>query len=171
MRTLLALVFATSTLASACNDPVQARQEDVLGDEDPSVPEGPLHRPGQPCLVCHGEEGSVDPKFSFAGTLYQKAGLLEPLHDATVRFIDGSGQQYSVTSNCAGNFYVGASNFVPKWPVWMKVEYDGLTAEMVSSSTREGSCGACHKDPASPSTVGHVYLVEDSAAFSQGGCQ
>jgi cytochrome c553 len=76
-----------------------------------------------------------------------------------------------VTSNCAGNFYSGADNFKPAWPVWMKVEFGEWTAEMVSPSSREGSCAACHGDPASPSSVGHVYLVEDDAGFTQEGCE
>lgn len=155
----------------ACEDPVYDRQVEALGGEDPAVPRGPLHRPGQPCNLCHGEDGEASPRFAFAGTVYRTPGLLEPLHDATVRIIDSSGAQYSVRSNCAGNFYVGADNFRPVWPVWMKLEYDDWSAEMVSSASREGSCAACHRDPASPSSVGHVYLAEDGAGFTQEPCE
>lgn len=155
----------------ACDDPVPERLIDELGGEDPAVPEGPLHRPGQPCVLCHGDEGDAEAKFSFGGTVYQTPGSQEPLHDALIRFIDSTGAQYSVISNCAGNFYAGADNFKPVWPVWMKVELGDLTAEMVSPTSRERSCAFCHRDPASPSSVGHVYLAEDGAGFSQEPCE
>ena len=169
MKRLLSLLGCVAM--AACQDPVRERLLDELGDEDPAVPVGPLHRPGQPCLACHGPEGDAEPRFSFGGTVYQTPGSLEPLHDARVRFIDSNGEQYAVTSNCAGNFYSGADNFKPAWPVWMKVEFGEWTAEMVSPSSREGSCAACHGDPASPSSVGHVYLVEDDAGFTQERCE
>jgi len=168
---MLLFVGVLCGVSVACKDPVRERLYDELGGEDPAVPQGPLHRPGQPCLACHGEGGDTDARFSFAGTVYQTPGSLEPLHDARIRVIDSTGRQYAVTSNCAGNFYAGADNFDPVWPMWMKVEYEDWKADMLSPSSREGSCAACHEDPASPSTVGHVYLAQDGAGFSQGECE
>ena len=104
--------------AVGCGDPVRERSIEQLGGEDPRTPVGPLHRPGQPCLVCHGDEGPAESHFSFAGTVFQRQGSAVSLHDARVRFIDSTGAQYTVTTNCAGNFYVGASNYQPVWPVW-----------------------------------------------------
>lgn len=157
-------------LAAACSDPIRTRAMDELGGEAPGVPAGPLHRPGQPCLVCHGEDGPSESRFSFAGTIYARPSTAEPLAGARVRFIDSSGAQYAVSSNCAGNFYVGDTNFRPVWPVWMKVEFGDLTQEMVTPSFREGSCGACHQDPATPTSVGHLYVGDDRSTFPKGNC-
>jgi hypothetical protein len=144
---------------------------DELGGEDPATPVGPLHRPGQPCLVCHGDDGPAESRFSLAGTVYQKQASATPLAGATVRFIDSTGAQYRVASNCAGNFYVGAANFAPAWPIWMKVEWKSLSQEMVSPSVREGSCGACHRDPATPATVGHIYVGDEETTFAEEPCK
>lgn len=157
-------------LSLSCADPARKQAVEELGGEAPGVPEGPLHRPGQPCLVCHGAEGPAESEFTFAGTVYQTRGAALPLHDATVHFIDSTGTQYSVVSNCAGNFWIGGGNFDPVWPVWMKVQLGDEVAEMISGTYREGSCSACHQDPASPSTVGHIYLSTDES-FSQEACE
>ena len=52
----LAFSAAASALA-ACVDESHELQVQALGAEVPGVPMGPLHRPGQPCLVCHGDQG------------------------------------------------------------------------------------------------------------------
>ena len=45
---------ALAALATTCTlDPVQSEAVADLGGEAPGVAPGPLHRPGQPCLVCH----------------------------------------------------------------------------------------------------------------------
>lgn len=167
-RAVLALALVCG---SACADPMRERSLASLGDELPGVPRGPSHRPGQPCLVCHGGQGPAEGVFAFAGTLYQRRSDAAPLHDARVRAIDASGAQYDVVSNCAGNFWVRAANFEPRWPLWMKVELGAESVEMRSPSFREGSCGACHEDPATPSSVGHVYFADDDSGFSQEPCR
>jgi hypothetical protein len=166
-----ALVVVSVLLVSSCNDPVRNTTVDELGGETPGVPAGPLHRPGQPCLVCHGGEGPAESEFSIAGTLYQSAAGTKPLHDARVRVIDSSGDEYDVVSNCGGNFWASAANFRPRWPVWVKVEYEPESVEMTSAIFREGSCGACHGDPASSRGAGHVYLTDTSSSFSQEPCR
>ena len=165
------VVFFVALCVSACSDPIRTRSVEELGGEDPATPVGPEHRPGQPCLVCHGADGPSNAEFSLAGTVYQRSDTVEPLESATVRFIDSTGAQYRVVSNCAGNFYVGAANFEPVWPVWMKIEWNGMTQEMISPSVREGSCGACHQDPASPATVGHIYMSDQGTTFPHGECK
>ena len=157
--------------AGACSDPIRTRAVDELGGEDPATPVGPLHRPGQPCLVCHGADGPAESRFSLAGTVYQLPDTVEPLGDVTVRFIDSTGAQYRVVSNCAGNFYVGAANFEPAWPVWMKIEWKSLSQEMISPSFREGSCAECHQDPATPSTAGHLYVGDEQTTFPHEACE
>ena len=158
-------------LVSTClADPVHDRDVAQLGGETPGVPAGPLHRPGQPCSACHDSEGPATARFSLAGTVYREAATTAALEGATVRVIDWTGAQYATTTNCAGNFFVRDTDFAPSWPVWVKVEYAGQTAEMISAAFRETSCNACHADPASPSTVGHVYLAQAGSVAGEAGC-
>jgi cytochrome c553 len=158
-------------LAVACKDPMRQRSLAELGGEAAGVPAGPLHRPGQPCLICHGEDGPANARFVLAGTVYQHRTGPAPLHDARIRFIDSTGVQYAVSSNCAGNFWVSAPNYRPAWPVWMKVEYGASFIEMQSPTFREGSCAACHESPASPSSAGQLYFADDSTPFTQASCR
>jgi hypothetical protein len=169
MRGLLGCCLALAV--AGCNDPVRNSAIEALGGEAPGVPPGPLHRPGQPCLVCHGGEGPAESEFTLAGTVYQKATGTKPLHDARIRFIDSAGSEYVVVSNCGGNFWASAANFRPLWPVWTKVEYEAESVEMTSAIYREGSCGACHRDTATPSSAAHVYLADDTSAFSEEPCR
>jgi mono/diheme cytochrome c family protein len=150
---------------------MRTRSLDELGGEDPAVPVGPLHRPGQPCLVCHGDDGPAESRFSLAGTVYQRQDSRTPLGGVKVRFIDSDGAQYEVASNCAGNFYVGATNFEPAWPVWTKMEWRETFQEMASPIFREGSCGACHRDPPTPAAVGHIYMGDGQTDFPGEACK
>jgi hypothetical protein len=154
-------LFSSLLLLSACaSDPLREQQLAELGDETPGVPLGPLHRPGQACGVCHGPEGPADSDFALSGTLYETPNALAPVENATIRFIDWRGLQYRTASNAAGNFFVRRGEYDPIWPLWVKIEHSDKTVEMRSAIFRETSCGACHADPASPSTVGHIYLSE-----------
>ena len=56
--------------ARATSNPVHDNEVAALGPEDPSVPPGPDHRPGQPCLVCHGGSGPASAQFAVGGTVY-----------------------------------------------------------------------------------------------------
>jgi hypothetical protein len=70
------LLLPTLAAAVGCgnfdpfSDPILDADKAALGPEDPNVPEGPLHRAGQPCAVCH-RDGGEDPTFVFAGTVYR----------------------------------------------------------------------------------------------------
>ena len=56
-------------------------------------------------------------------------------------------------------------------------QFGGYENPMTSLSFREGACAACHRDPASDTLVGHVYLLTDTSIlnppyqFPKGGCQ
>lgn len=166
-------------LLSACTvDPVREQTIDELGPEKPGVHPGPLHRPNQPCVVCHGGSGPGNAVFSLAGTIYQEQQGLAALPNALVHFVDSSKtpRHYQVATNCAGNFFVDENDFAPVFPVWMSIEFGSVcTAHdpnnpsvctqtqpwivpMSTPSFRERSCAACHRDPASANSVGHVYL-------------
>jgi len=173
IRAGILLIVASLSCAA---DPVREREIAALGGETPGVPHGPLHRPGQPCGLCHGASGPDNPEFSLAGTLYRSPSSRLPFANATIHFIDSTGEQRKTTSNCAGNFYVRVDDWSPSWPVWSKLEYvdiDGTTrmTEMTTAIFRETSCSTCHTDPASPSTVGHLYLAEDAMTLPETPCR
>jgi hypothetical protein len=77
---------------------------------------------------------------------------------AVVEDIDG--RQVSRSTNPAGNFFVRIEEFVPNYPIEMKVRSaDGMiTQQMQTLASRDGSCADCHVDPASPTSPGPVYL-------------
>ena len=156
-RNLLFVIAAVGLVA--CRDPVHDDAVDALGLEQPGVKKGPLHRPGQPCLVCHGGEGPGDPTFSVAGTVYETPRDLVALPDALVHLVDAGGRRWSTWTNQAGNFYVSPEDFSPGYPLWVSLERDGVLVDMKTPSYREGSCAACHIDPSGPASVGHVYFT------------
>ena len=60
----------TWALVGCFVDPVHDEQVAALGPEPAGESPGPLHRPGQPCLVCHGGLGPAHQSFSVAGTVF-----------------------------------------------------------------------------------------------------
>ena len=79
----LAAWVLTAAIVASC-DPVHEQQKDALGGETPGVPKGPLHRPGQPCIVCHDGAFGDPPEFSIAGTIFVDGNDTTPLSDATL---------------------------------------------------------------------------------------
>jgi hypothetical protein len=158
----LLVVCALCAACAACADPARQRAIDALGDEDPDVAPGPLHRAGQPCLVCHAR-GGVARVMSAAGTVYRDAERTSPLAGADVTLTDSASRSVTVRSNCAGNFFAYESAFAPTFPVFARVSWRGRSVDMQSLIHRDGDCARCHADPQSPRAVGHLYL-EFSAA-------
>jgi hypothetical protein len=161
----LSLSLCVCVLVACSSDPLHTHTVDGLGGETPGVPEGALHRPGQPCLACHGTAGPADSEFIFGGTVYQDQMTKKPLPlpDARVHLVDANGKAYDTGTNCAGNFFVLSSDFHPVYPVWVKVFFgvaagQPVFANMHSPIYRDGSCADCHGDPAGTESVGHVYL-------------
>lgn len=145
-------------------DPVHRSAVEALGPEAPNVPEGPLHRPGQPCGVCHRENDEA-PRFVFAGTIYRDPGSQVPVADVQVRFVDSEGTTFTTTTNCVGNFYVKPSELTPRSPTWVTVQITDLPYEMASPIHREVSCASCHFDPVSPVSAGHIFVTDDETAL------
>jgi hypothetical protein len=146
---------------TGCADPVRAEKIAALGGEASDVPVGPLHRPGQPCLLCHDDEGGRAGRFSLAGTIYVDADGQEAVKDAVVHVEDAAGARFSARSNCAGNFWIDARDGKPTYPLRISVSVDGQALDMESLVFREGSCAACHSDPRRPDSAGHVYVLAD----------
>ena len=163
-----------AALVWACNDPVQDARVAALGDEAAGVPPGPTHRPGQPCLTCHGGNGPADLELSVAGTIYQTAAPDSPplaggtvaIYDAT-QLADGGAPQ-TVTTNAAGNFYIPKSQWTPFYPLHdISLTFPGVDAPtmMHTNVGRDGSCGTCHFEPKGNDSHGHVYMVLEAADF------
>jgi hypothetical protein len=161
MKRALAFVSLLSLLglvALSC-DPVHDNAVSSLGGETPGVAPGPLHRPGQPCLLCHDGQGNDPPAFALAGTIFLDANSPTPAVGATVSLMDASGKTASQTTNAAGNFYFDPATFSPKFPVHVTgVAMGGVSVVMHSHIGGNGSCAGCHADPAGPDSPGHVYL-------------
>jgi hypothetical protein len=164
MKRALLLVVV---VVGACADPVQSAEQTALGPEDPSVPRGELHRPGQPCLVCHSD-------FAFAGTVYEE-DFVTAFQGATVTLTDTAGDQLPATTNAAGNFIIRKSDLPATFSYPVGTYTDdagnavfGITvvgsdpnnpAQMVTQIGRDGSCNACHTPTASASSPGPIYVT------------
>jgi hypothetical protein len=167
------LLIVITLAMTACADPVRDQEIAALGPETPGVKRGPLHRPGQPCLLCHDATGNRDTPFAVAGTVYATADKPTPLNNVQVKLTDSAGQQFTVRSNCAGNFYVSPHVFSPHYPLWVTVAAEDQSIDMESLVYRDGSCASCHTDPKNPSSAGHVFLLDDPTVMLPPGyyCQ
>ena len=167
MRTPL-LVAALSMLVG-CNDATHDQQVQALGDEVPGVEPGPLHRPGQPCLTCHGGIGPGSQQFSVAGTVVAVRSQSAPAVGAQVQIEDINGSFFMATTNEAGNFYVQVAEWQPTYPTQLQVSLAGLSQQMNTHVGRNGSCAACHTDPQGPTSPGSVYVAETASDIPEGG--
>jgi hypothetical protein len=149
---------AAGVAGSACVDTVHDNEVAALGPEVGSP--GPDHRPGQPCLVCHGGSGPASLVLSAGGTVVDTQGQSAPAAGAIVIIEDIDGNFHSSTTTDNGNFFVTATDFKPHYPTQMTVtSADGtISQSMLTHSSREGSCAACHQPTVGPTSPGPVYL-------------
>lgn len=141
-----------------CTDPVRDRRIEALGGEDPNVPVGPDHRPGQPCVLCHSEGGpAADKPFAVAGTIYETPSPKSPgAEGIVVKFVDGRrrGPRTSPRTGPSGNFFVPESEWPDlTFPFAVGLYRDGEIEPVVRMTTlvnREPSCNACHVRNDSP---------------------
>jgi hypothetical protein len=159
MRGLAPYLLLVAACAGGCADPTHEDAVAALGGEAEGVPEGPLHRPGQPCLTCHGSSGPSEAEFSLAGTVYTLWRQDRPMPGAVVRVEDFSGATYLIPTNDAGNFFIPRAVFTPKYPVRVKVSFADITQQMFTHISRAGSCSDCHVDPPSATSPGRVYIA------------
>jgi hypothetical protein len=156
MMRALALLALTS-----CSDPVQSTRIEALGSERSGVAKGPLHRPGQPCVLCH--DGSGPRAFSVAGTVYSADGSSAAAAGVRVELTDSTGATFTTASNCAGNFFVEPADFTPLYPMWVALETAGERIEMDTPVARDGSCASCHARESSAASPGVVYAFAGAA--------
>jgi hypothetical protein len=165
---LRAQLWLAAFFSWSCGDPVREQRVASLGAEAPGVPPGPLHRPGQPCGVCHGDGGDAKPSFSVSGTVYASPDGDAPLPRVRVRLLDARGVSHVTETNCAGNFFLTPTELAPTYPLWVTLERGEDVVEMRSAISREASCAGCHARPASPRSPGAVYFFERAKATAEG---
>jgi len=161
-------VLAIAALTASCTDPVYDAQIQALGDEAPNVPAGDLHRPGQPCVLCHSSTGPASSRqFAMAGTVFNT--LTPPLKGVggvEILMVDsnGSSPKNPIFTNSAGNFFVDTQDWPElAFPVKVHIYKEGLRRPMVSHISREPSCAGCHAIITKfnrLTSVGPVYLSQ-----------
>jgi hypothetical protein len=170
MRALLVpAVLAMGASVASCADATHDEQVQALGGEASGVAAGPEHRPGQPCLVCHGGEGPASSSFSVAGTVYALFKESAPAVGAKVQIEDITGAVFLSPTNAAGNFYVSASQWQPAYPIQMQVSLMAASNQMLTHVGREGSCATCHQATPGPASPGPVYVATDSEQLAGDG--
>jgi hypothetical protein len=137
------LVGLASMSLSCRHDPVEQAAINAL-PADTSA-NGPLHRSGQPCLLCHDSYGGATP-FAVAGTVYSldsmgKTVVPAPRIRVTVVDSNSSDTRYSCT-NSAGNFYITSWDTIT-----FPLSASAGGASMQSLVGRDGSCATCHTLP------------------------
>lgn len=160
---------AMGACLAACIDATHDDQVAALGGEAPGVSPGPEHRPGQPCLVCHGGLGPASSTFSLGGTVVAVIDQTAPAVGAQVQIEDINGVAFLSPTNGAGNFYVTTGQWQPTFPIKMQVTLGGTTAQMVTFSGRDGSCAACHQASVGPSSPGPVYVATTAGQLQSDG--
>ncbi|MDH5490828.1 MAG: hypothetical protein OEY14_02530, partial [Myxococcales bacterium] len=173
---------AVGALGSAClgSSPEEAAADALGPDPFPGLGEdddegGPTHRPGQPCLVCHGEAYTPGEEiFVLAGTVYLREDDALGVPDVQVHVQDAAGHAFSVATNLTGNFMVRRTDRaevrdrgegevrIPwdlEYPLDVQIERGPDLQRMRSRIYREGSCSACHQAEAGASSPGRVVLL------------
>ncbi len=160
---LLLPIALVATLAVSCTDPVKDHAIERLGPEQGGVSEGPEHRPGQPCVLCHSDGGPAsNHKFAIAGTIFETAAGDKGAANVGVYFIDAASAERKVYTNGVGNFYVPEGD----WPdltfpfkTGLRRDKDAAGLPMQSTINREGSCNFCHQLPGADSreSIGPIF--------------
>lgn len=173
-----ALVVAIPA-AGCLSDPPQLDDPAVQGNYYDGDEE---HRPGQPCLLCHGSDHFLRPpgevRFVVAGTVYPGIadGEDDGLEGVTVSITDAEDRDFSAVTNEVGNFMVqvdtGSSAqddlgrgwvsipFDPKFPLRVTISAGADEQEMRTTIHRDGSCAHCHGPEPGADSVGRVFLFE-----------
>jgi hypothetical protein len=162
--------FLLLLLASGCGNPAVDQQIAALPPEVAGVPPSEFHRPGQPCLLCHGPYGGASPQMSVAGTVFATPVPMgvqpTPVGEVVVTITDSFGDVHMKTTNCIGNFFITTDEWLPGFPLAAKIEYPrvpgpGTTPTYMSTRIgRDGSCAGCHHGARGLDTPGVVFCVD-----------
>lgn len=168
-----ALAVALSSLYGCLAESPEERLRAAQGEASDGDEE---HRPGQPCLACHGADYHPgDEVFVLAGTIYETADDADDsgLEGAEVAFVDALNREFTAATNRVGNFMIQVEPdlgapwqrshgrleipWEPAFPLTVAVVYRGEDRSMESQIWRDGSCASCHRT-AEPG-VDHVAKV------------
>jgi hypothetical protein len=164
MRSRAFAAVLLAALAAGCQDPVHSDKVSMLGGEQEGLRRGPLHRPGQPCTYCHGEQGPGRAVFDLAGTVFlYKTGETLGIPDVEVDLLDRYGRTVSISSNDTGNFYLQAGELGLEFPLLTRIRYfdaAGLHEQpMITPIFRARSCAECHAGEGQHS-VPRIFALE-----------
>jgi hypothetical protein len=109
---------------------------------------GPLMRPGEDCMACHGGQGTLPPgerqrhakKWTVAGTVFDPADPAQGFEGAYVHVTDANGWSFSLRTNEAGNFYTRED---VAFPLQVCISR-GSASRCQASALATGSCNSCH---------------------------
>jgi hypothetical protein len=119
-----------------------------------------LMHPGRDCIGCHDDRGG--PLLAFGGTVYGEAGEDDEcagLDGVIVTITDANQDDYVVTTNEAGNFYLRRSE-APNltFPIFASIDKDG-TVNRMFTPIEEGSCNTCHGKSGSGGASGRIISI------------
>jgi hypothetical protein len=160
---VVSAVLLLGCTAIACGDPVHDEAVAALGGETPGIPAGPLHRPGQPCVTCHGGMGPAESEFSIAGTVYLLSREDRPAVGAAIEIQDVTGTIFRGPANEAGNFYISSDDWTPNYPLRAKATFGNTTKQMLTHISLHGSCADCHYNPPGQNSPGHIFLATNAS--------
>ncbi len=177
-RTILAgatalAVVAGLALSGGCGNPAVDDKISALGGEQQGVPQGPFHRPGQPCLLCHSKYYGAKPEMVVAGTVFADLKQFLSVENVDVVLTDSVGETRTATTNCIGNFFITKDSWDAQFPLAAEIRYPVYDASgnvqkddkgqivrkvkaMGSWINRDGSCASCH------TLYGRVPAVDQS---------
>lgn len=154
-KTTIALTGLLVLSLAGCPNPVQDRRIEELGGECSDVPESEFHRPGQPCVLCHGQYQKDSPVMSIGGTVFATKSSPTPVEDVEILLTDANGTSppNPVMTNCIGNFFIDADDWTPAFPIHAEIVCpnpddvdEPRRLVMGTRITRDGSCAGCHID-------------------------
>ncbi|MFO0755277.1 MAG: hypothetical protein U0359_02225 [Byssovorax sp.] len=175
-RALLSSVFALpAVLAIGCGNPALDVRIDALGGEVPGVEPSEYHRPGQPCLLCHGPYKGAEPELAIGGTIFaipakSDDDAFTPVEGVTVTLTDAFRVEKTVKTNCIGNFYIKKDDWDPGFPLQAKIDCGKGTVPRYMSTriSRAGSCADCHTGKQDQGSPGWVYCVDEAKSPFKG---
>jgi hypothetical protein len=158
----------------SCADPQLDGGAAALGKETSGISKGEFHRAGQPCVVCHTDQGAASSHvFTVAGTIFAQPARMVGVDRAEVRMTDSEGTKFVTHTNCVGNFFVKPGEWQPHFPILVSVAKNNIVRQMQGAIGRDGSCSHCHANSVPPqdpfSQTGHVYLFGADESGSPNG--
>jgi hypothetical protein len=172
------MLSLAAALLAGCGNPVLDARIEALGGEADGVEPGEFHRPGQPCVLCHGKYGGAEPQMSVGGTIFAAPtvgdGKPLPVEGVKVLLFDAEKKSppNEIKTNCIGNFYVTVDDWNPSFPLHAEIEYGkpgapDLRRRQVMSTwiQRDGSCAGCHVGSRNQGSPGWVFCAETNPGF------